>query len=204
MEPFIIGVAGPSCGGKSTACHMISEQVGEHVVTLSQDRYYKGGGPDTNFDVPAALDFGRLIADLKQLKQGYSVKVPRYNFTTHSREDVEDIIRPAPIVIVEGILIFCVPELYNLLDLRVFVTADSNICMLRRMARDVEERGRKREEVEVRYLRDVVPSNAQHVKPSMFNAHVVLMNNAKGQFVGVEVLMSHIHEKLGRQIQVAE
>lgn len=202
MNPFVIGVAGPTCGGKSTACEKIREQVGFHVVTISQDRYYKGGNAGTNFDVPEALDFQQLISDLTELRSGKKVRVPRYDFSTHSRMKETDLIEPAPIIIVEGILIFCIPELYELFDLRVFVTADPNICLLRRLARDVKERGRNAEEVELRCLRDVIPSNQTYVMPSMFQAHITLMNNLGGQFIGVEVLMSHIKMKLAELASV--
>lgn len=203
---FVIGVAGPSCGGKTTVCNKIQEKILSiggidgidkyTIASISQDSYYNGGDSNTNYDVPTAIDFDLLIDHLKTLISGKSVDVPVYDFSKHMRSDKIQTIQPAKIILIEGILIFSQERLRNLCDLKVFVEADSVVCYTRRMKRDINERGRTIEDVEHRYLEHVVPSCQNFINPSRFYANISLINNTHGEFVGLEVLLGFIEKKL--------
>ncbi len=196
---YIIGVCGASCSGKSTVCERIEQShhgLSESVIIISQDRYYKGGNSSTNYDVPSAIDFDHLISDLSALKKGKSVQAPIYDFTKHKKKEETDLLKPTPIIIVEGILIFCVPKLRQMFDLKVFVRAKPELRLLRRMKRDVEMRGRTIDEVTNRYLNDVEPSNHNYVEPAMDYADVIVVNNQHEIFIGIDVLLDHIDKRV--------
>lgn len=201
---FVIGVAGPSCGGKTTVCNKIQEKIlsigGDDdkytIASISQDSYYNGGDSNTNYDVPGAIDFDLLIDHLKILISGKPVDVPIYDFSRHMRSEKMQTIQPAKIILIEGILIFSQEKLRNLCDLKVFVEADSVVCYTRRLKRDINERGRTIEEIEHRYLDHVVPSCQNYINPSRFYANISLINNTHGEFVGLEVLLGFIEKKL--------
>lgn len=204
-EPFVIGICGPSCSGKTTASKKIQEELekkGEdNVVLVSQDQFYKGGNAQTNYDKPEAIDFDLLVSELKELKAGKTVQAPEYDFTTHSRKDETIEIKSAPIIIVEGILIFCYPELVALIDLKVFVQAKPELYFQRRVARDVVERGRLQDDVIKRYMEHVSPSNELYVMPSSRYADIILQNNIEHQFIGLEVMISYIGMKLEEKLK---
>lgn len=209
-KPLVIGVAGPTCGGKTTTVVDIirelkdfEETSGEqqkNVICVSSDNFYRGGDSTTNYDVPESIDEPLLRECIEQLIEGKSVNIPIYDFKTHSRTDKTQKIGPAKIIIVEGILIFAMKSIRDLCNLRIFVEADNVICYTRRLKRDVVERGRTFEEVEERYLKHVVPSYNEYVGPSKFHAHIILVNNENGQFVGLEILLDHIRKRI-TQIQ---
>lgn len=200
---YVIGVCGPTCGGKTTVCHKILEKIeatiGSHedmICVLSQDSYYNSGGPETNYDIPSALDFDLMGKHLEQLIGGQAIYAPIYDFKTHSRTNETKKIGPAKIIIVEGILIFSQENIRALCDLKIFVDADTAICQSRRIERDVEERGRTFKEVTTRYVNHVVPSNNGYIIPSKFYANIILVNNIHGEFVGLEILLDHIEKKI--------
>lgn len=200
QRPYIIGICGPSCSGKTTVCKKINDKVTstgiQNISIISQDSYYMGGSEKTNYDLPQAIDFPLLISHVKKIKNGSNIECPTYDFKTHKRETGTKLIEPTPIVIVEGILIFFVEELRELFDLKIYVDAIKELRFQRRMKRDVEERGRNKEEVEERYFRDVLPSNDHYVEPSKMNADLVLMNNTKHGFVGTKILLPYIENKI--------
>ena len=192
MQCHIIGIGGPTCGGKTTASKMIVDKFKNVGVTMySIDRRYKGGGPETNYDVPEALDIKGSISDLTNLKNGIPIDAPIYNFKTHRPEGTEKIY-PNPIIIVEGILIFCIPELREIFDFKVYVDCYPELRFYRRMTRDTKERGRDEQEVCNRYFRDVVPSNTSYVEPSKNYCDVILQNNNMHEFIGIDLILSHI------------
>jgi uridine kinase len=210
---FVIGVSGASASGKSTVCGNIIEHLngphsdkslvnGPHldkssVTILSQDRYYNGGDENTNYDIPQAIDFDMLARDLTLLKEGKSVKAPKYDFKHHRRMISTDTIGPASIILVEGILIFTDERISKLCDLKVFVKADLVRCYMRRLRRDMNERGRSMDEIEARFKRDVIDSTRIHVAPYEACADIVINNNNdNGVLKGLEVLMSHINVKV--------
>lgn len=169
----IIGVAGGSGSGKTTYASMLSEILGlEKSIILLQDSYYKDhskqfkGDGSVNFDHPDALDWDLKVQHLKYLKAGQSVEVPIYNFSTHSREDRTHRLIPADYVIVDGILIFSVPELASLFDIKVFIDTPEQLRFERRLKRDVVERGRTADGVRTQYQTTVLPMHNQFVEPT--------------------------------------
>ncbi len=212
-EPYILGVCGATCSGKSTLCRQIienianqleletEEDVWKYVVVISQDRYYKGGSNDTNYDEPNAIDFELLKNHLLELKSGKPIDAPNYDFTTHSRAKTTDTIHPAPIIIVEGILIFSVEKIRNILNKKLFVRAHRELRFYRRIKRDIKERGRKETYVVNRYFKDVLPSNNFHVEPSEDWSDIILVNNRPNEFIGMEFLLPFIKKIVDKHIK---
>ncbi len=201
--PYLIGIVGPSCSGKTMVCDIITDRFKKDdgfspVTIISQDRYYKGGNTDTNFDHPDAIDFEMLENDINKLKEEKYIEAPNYDFTVHQITGKKTIINPTSIIIVEGVLIFNSEKLRDLFDLKVYVNALRELRYERRMSRDVMERGRDIKEVRERYFRDVLPSNDHFVEPTMWYSDIVLMNNSNidGQFIGIDILVDHIDKKV--------
>ena len=192
---IIFGICGTSCSGKTTLANVIVnslKQSGLNIVIISQDWFYKGGNENTNYDEPEALDFKLMIELINSLMKGNIVDFPQYDFKTHKRATETIKIEPANIIIIEGILIFSEPKLLDLFTYKVFIETDSEVCLLRRLNRDVEERGRSIKEVAGRYLRDVKPSNDKYVNPSRKHANIMINNSEDGLFIGADFLISHI------------
>jgi uridine kinase len=189
----IIGIGGASGSGKTKAVNAIANEFSPECCTImSQDYYYFSGNVETNYDVPEAIDFILLVSHIKDLLNGKSIQRPIYDFSTHSRlkETVE--IKPCKIIIVEGILIFTQKELLDLFDLKVYISAYPELAFSRRLKRDIEERGRNIEEVTARYFKDVLPSTKRYVEPSEEFSDIVLKNNVKYKFIGLQILLNHI------------
>lgn len=201
-RPYIIGISGASCSGKTTVSTKILgkiktiDELNDNVCLLSQDSYYISGNVATNYDVPSALEFDLMYEHLQKLIEGETINAPIYDFSTHSRKEETKVIKPAKIIIIEGILIFTQEKIRELCDLKVYVEADDAICYARRLKRDVIERGRTFEEVEKRYLEHVVPCLNNYIKPSRFYASIILVNNTSGVFVGLDILLDHIEKKI--------
>jgi|LakMenEpi03Aug12_release.lakeMendotaPanAssembly.Ray.scaffolds.fasta_scaffold262251_1 uridine kinase len=196
---YVIGICGPTCGGKTTVCEKILEKVkktNESICIINQDSYYKGGDESTNYDIPTAIDFDLLFSHLNDLINGISVNVPYYDFSTHSRKNETKIVGPTKIILVEGILIFTQEKIRNLCDLKVFIQADEVTCFTRRLERDTKERGRTFKEVKKRYIGHVRNSNIMYVDPSKGFADIILMNNVDWNFVGLKILLDHIEKKI--------
>jgi uridine kinase len=196
--PYIIGIAGPSGSGKSFMSDLILETLttmypdsSKDIVIISQDSYYKGGDSNTNYDVPKAIDFKLLLQHLNELIEGNPIECPIYDFTTHSRKKDVNIVNPAKIIIVEGILIFTQKELKNLFNYKIFVHASIATQLLRRLKRDINERGRDIELAGKQYTRDVEPSNEKYVRPSSANADIII-NNFNGCYVGPDTILRKI------------
>ncbi|MBN1877195.1 MAG: uridine kinase [Anaerolineae bacterium] len=179
---IIIGVAGGTGSGKTTVAHRVLEQVGaEHIAYIPHDAYYKdlshldpGRRLEINFDHPDALETPLLIVHLEQLRAGSTVEIPVYDFTTHTRMNRTRRIEPAPIVIVEGILIFAEPALRALFDVKLFVDTDADIRLIRRLQRDLKERKRTFDSVVEQYLTTVRPMHLEFVEPSKRYADVII------------------------------
>ena len=182
MTPVLIGIAGGTGSGKTTVARKLIEALPAHGAALIQhDWYYRDRShlPPTdrkllNFDEPAALENDLLLADLLSLKAGQPAHCPDYDFASHTRRPVRHEIRPRPIIIVEGILLFALPELRDAFDLRLFVETDDDIRLLRRIRRDIEERGRDIGSIESQYVSTVRPMHLQHVAPSRAHAHLII------------------------------
>ncbi|MFH2040298.1 MAG: uridine kinase [Chloroflexota bacterium] len=180
--PLIIGIAGGSGSGKTTVAQSILQRVGpERIAYLQHDEYYKdlSGLPPIqraaiNFDHPNSLETSLLEQHIEQLKQGLPVEVPVYDFATHSRTNQTFTVNPRPVVLVEGILIFTEPKLRELFDVKIFVDTDADLRFIRRLQRDISERGRIMESVIQQYLTTVRPMHLEFVEPSKRYADVII------------------------------
>ena len=179
---MMIGIAGGTGSGKTTVAHRIIESVGpSSVVYLQQDSYYRNLGDmpvelrhHVNFDHPDAFDIDLLINHVEALQAGEAIEQPVYDYKTHSRKAEVTHVEPRPIILLEGILVFGYPRLRGLMDLKVFVDADADIRFIRRLDRDVHERGRSLESVIEQYTVTVRPMHLQFVEPSKRYADVII------------------------------
>ncbi len=200
---MFIGICGGTGSGKTTIARSIVEAVGEqNVVLVEQDSYYRNLADmplderhQANFDHPDSIDSDMLVNHLLRLKQGLQVEMPLYDFKSHTRSDRIEIIEPRPVVVVEGILIFAEARVLDLLDVRVFVDTPDDIRFIRRLQRDIVERGRTVESVIGQYYRTVRPMHHEFVEPSKRHADIIVPEG--GQMgVTVEFLCSLVREKL--------
>ena len=181
-DPLIIGIAGGSGSGKTTVAQEILNRVGpDRIAYLPHDAYYKdlSGLPpvqkaEVNFDHPNSLETELLIQHVIQLKNRNPVELPVYDFSTHSRTEKTISITPHRVIVVEGILIFAEPELRPLFDLKIFVDTDGDLRFIRRLQRDITERGRTPETVIKQYLKTVRPMHLEFVEPSKRYADVII------------------------------
>ncbi|XP_010874135.1 uridine-cytidine kinase-like 1 isoform X2 [Esox lucius] len=204
-EAFVIGLCGGSASGKTTAARKIIEALDvPWVVLLSMDSFYKVLTPeqqvaaasnDYNFDHPDAFDFGLLAHILQKLKLGKSVKIPVYDFTTHGRQKEWKIVYGASVIIFEGIMAFADKELLQLLDMKVFVDTDSDIRLVRRLRRDITERGRDIEGVIKQYNKFVKPAFEQYIEPTMRLADIVVPRGGYNT-VAIDLIVQHVHSQL--------
>ena len=178
---LVIGIAGGTGSGKTTLSAGISEALTGHVSLIQQDWYYRDRSGISenereaiNYDEPSALENELLARDLQQLKRGAAVACPQYDFATHTRSPITRQIESARIIVVEGILLFAVPELRGLFDLRIFVDTDDDIRLMRRIRRDIVERRRDIASVEHQYYGSVRPMHLLHVAPSRRFAHLIV------------------------------
>lgn len=197
----LVGIAGGTGSGKTYLSEKLLKELGNDVVIISQDSYYKGLDAttlkyreDVNFDHPDAIDFPLLLEHLKSIKEGKSVAVPVYDFKTSSRQKETTLVAPKKVVIVEGILIFSVPEVRDILDLKVFVDTDDDIRLLRRFVRDIAERGRTIENVSNQYLKTVYPMHKKFVVPSKSFADMVIQGNHE-ESSAIESIVSKLNKK---------
>ena len=200
--PLIIGIAGGTASGKTTVTQKILDRLDlDKVVVLKHDNYYKDlstfGIPaeSVNYDHPDALETGLLIRHLQSLRQWVEVQQPIYNFTTSSRELKTLRVQPRSIVIVEGILIFVEKELRDLLDIKIYVDTDADERLLRRLKRDLIERGRSIESVMQKYISTVKPMHLEFVEPSKHWADVIIPKGGEN-IVAIDMVAVKIAEML--------
>lgn len=182
MKPVTIGVAGGTGSGKTTVALKILERVGlDRIAYLPHDAYYRDASnlppaerSQLNFDHPDSLDNELLIQHVRQLRGGHAVEIPVYDFRTHSRLAETRRIEPQPAILVEGILIFADKRLRDLMDMKLFVDTDADLRFIRRLQRDIAERGRSPESVIGQYLRTVRPMHLEFVEPSKRYADVII------------------------------
>jgi len=180
--PLVIGIAGGSGSGKTTVAQEILQRVGpDRIAYIQHDSYYKDltGLPpaqraEVNFDHPNSLETELLISHIEQLKSGHSIDVPVYDFSTDSRTEETFKVNPRGVVIVEGILIFVDPTLRSLFDVKLFVDTDADVRLIRRLQRDITERGRTVESVIKQYTSTVRPMHLEFVEPSKRYADVII------------------------------
>lgn len=179
--PLVVGIAGGTASGKTTTARAVAAHLGDRCVYLTHDRYYHSlpaqVDPSThNFDHPDALDTARLIRDVRALRDGHAVRVPRYDFAAHARlsDDHAEPVEPREIVLVEGILVLADSALRDTMDHRVYVHTPDDIRLLRRIRRDLASRGRQVDEILTQYERTVRPMHEQFVAPSRMHANLVV------------------------------
>jgi len=200
---LIIGIAGGTGSGKTTVVHQIMNELPEtEVGIISQDSYYKENSGLSfderaliNFDHPRAIDFELLVAHLKELKAGNNIDQPVYSFVTHNRTNDTVFTHPRKVIIVEGILILANPELRDLFDIKVYVHADSDERLIRRLKRDIAERGRDMGEVLNRYQNTLKPMHEQFIEPTKAFADIIIPND-KYNTVAIDVVRAVINQKI--------
>lgn len=180
--PLVIGIAGGTGSGKTTVAKVIIDRVGaNHIALLPHDAYYKdlaklepAQRTSINFDHPDSLDTGLLIEHIKKLKYHESIELPVYDFVTHTRTTLTLHIDPQPVILVEGILILAEKGLRDLFDIKIYVDTDPDIRFIRRLERDIAERGRTSTSVVNQYLNTVRPMHLEFVEPSKRYADVII------------------------------
>jgi len=200
---LIIGIAGGTGCGKTTVVNRLIEELPEgEVVVISQDSYYKDTSHlsyeervKINFDHPRSIDFELLVQHLKDLKNNKSIEQPVYSFVKHNRTGDSILTKPRKVVIVEGILILTNPEIRDLFDIKIFVHADSDERLIRRLKRDITERGRDIDEVLNRYQTTLKPMHQQFIEPMKEYADIIIPNN-KYNTVAVDIVKTIINERL--------
>jgi len=200
---LIIGIAGGTGCGKTTVVNQIVDELeNQEVEVISQDSYYKDTSHLSydervliNFDHPSSIDFELLINHLKALKKGEKIHQPIYSFVEHNRTGETALTLPRKVVIVEGILILTNPELRDMFDIKIFVHADSDERLIRRLKRDIAERGRDLEEVLHRYQTTLKPMHEQFIEPMKEYADIIIPNN-KYNTVAVDIVRTIINERL--------
>ena len=200
---LIIGIAGGTGSGKTTVVNQILNELPEtEVGIISQDSYYKKNNnmsyeerSNINFDHPRAIDFELLVEHLKALKQGETIDQPVYSFVTHNRTDDTVTTHPRKVMIVEGILILTNPELRDMFDIKIFVHADSDERLIRRLKRDIAERGRDMEEVLNRYQNTLKPMHQQFIEPTKAFADIIIPND-KYNTVAIDVVRAVMNQRI--------
>ena len=205
MKPFIIGIAGGSGSGKSTVAHKVAEGLGtSSVAFIDMDAYYKNFTElpieerrKLNWDHPDAFDFDLLCAHLSHLAEGKPIDKPVYDFVSHLRSATTRRIEPPEVVVIDGILLLVDERVRDLCDVKVFVDADADIRLIRRIKRDIKSRGRPLEEVLDQYLSTVQPMHLQFVEPSKRYADIIVPRGGHNA-VAVEMLVAKIQRRIQR------
>lgn len=205
MDILIIGIAGGTGSGKTTLTSRLKERFGNDVSVISHDNYYRSQDDipfeervKTNYDHPDSFETDLLISHLEQLRKGYSIECPIYSFSEHTRTKQTRKINPTKVIIVEGILIFQNPELLNMMNIRIYVDTDPDVRILRRILRDVKERGRSLDSVVTQYLSTVKPMHEQFVEPSKRNADIIVLEggyNLVALDMIIQRIQGHVEDK---------
>lgn len=181
METIIIGIAGGTGSGKSTFTNRLKEEFKDEVAVIYHDNYYRDQShitfeerKKTNYDHPDSIETELLIEHLKELKKGNAIQCPVYDYSQHNRSDQVITIEPKRVILLEGILVLADERLRNLIDIKVYVEADADERILRRVIRDVKERGRDIEGVVEQYLTTVKPMHYLYVEPTRSTADIVI------------------------------
>jgi len=205
-EPVVIGIAGGSGSGKTTVTNKIVEKLDERkVVVIQHDLYYRdistfGRIPasDINFDHPDSLETPLLIRHLKELKAGRPIDCPIYDFTTHTRQKGLKRIEPKPIIFLEGILIYVEKDLRDLIDTKIFVDTDADERFIRRLKRDIVERGRSIDSVIHQYVSTVKPMHLEFVEPSKRWADLIIPRGGENE-IAIDMVVAKIKTMIVRQ-----
>ncbi len=201
MKCTVIGIAGGTGSGKSVFTNRLKGRFGDHITVIYHDSYYKRHDElpfeervKLNYDHPDALETDLLISHVKELKEGRSIQCPVYDFTIHNRTDETVTIEPSPIIVIEGILALQDERLRELMDIKIFVEADADERILRRVVRDVQERGRDIQGIIDQYLTTVKPMHYIYVEPTKYIADIVI--NSGMNDIAFDVVSAKIRELL--------
>ena len=205
-DVIVIGIAGGTCSGKSTLIQKIKDEFGDAITMLSHDFYYKAHNDipfeerkRLNYDHPDSFDTDLMIEHIRKLMEGESIERPVYDFTIHNRIDETVTVMPSKVIVVEGILIFENRELRDMCDIKVFIDTDADVRIIRRIVRDVSERGRTLESVVTQYLTTVKLMHEQFVEPSKKYVDVIIPEGGYNK-VALEMLNERIYALLkGRE-----
>jgi uridine kinase len=203
MRPLVIGVAGGTGSGKTTVTREILRRVGEErIAFIPQDAYYRDLAhlprnlrERINFDHPDSLETDLLVQHLEQWREGHAIEVPVYDFKTHMRTGKIIRVEPQRVALVEGILVFAEPRLRDLFDVKLYVDTDADIRFIRRLRRDIAERGRTTESVVEQYLSTVRPMHLEFVEPSKRYADVIIPEGGYNQ-VAMDMVVARIERLL--------
>lgn len=204
FKPCVLGVAGGTGSGKTTVARAILDGVGEdRIALIEQDSYYRDVDwrSETellhhNFDHPSALDNELLVSHIAALKAGHAIEVPVYDFVRHRRTARTKRVEPQPVILLEGILIFVEPNLRELLDFKIYVDTDADLRLIRRLGRDMSERGRTVQDVLRQYLETVRPMHLEFVEPSKRWADIIIPEGGENK-VALEMVIAHVEQLLG-------
>ena len=204
-RPIFIGITGGTGSGKSTIAKEIYRQFGEDCIAMiEQDSYYKDQSHlsmedrvKTNYDHPNAFDNNLLVSHLESLLNGHSIQKPSYDFSIHNRIEDTTKVEPKEIVIVEGILILEDPRIRELLDIKIYVDTDADVRIIRRMVRDINERGRTIESVINQYLNVVKPMHNQFTEPTKKFSDLIIPEGGHNK-VAIDIIVAKIKEVLGQ------
>ena len=198
----IIAVAGGSASGKSSIVKQIDETFEDDLIVIGHDNYYKAHDDMSfdqrsklNYDYPGAFDNELFYQDLLKLQQGQSIDMPRYDYTIHTRSKETTRISPSKIILIEGILVLEDKKIRDITDTKVFIDADSDVRLQRRILRDTKERGRSLESVLEQYIKQVKPMHEKYVEPTKKYADIIIPRGAKNS-KGIEILIKHISDMI--------
>ena len=198
-DVITIGIAGGTGSGKTTITRRLLQRFPDSVSVVYHDNYYKAHNDMSyeersklNYDCPDAFDTELLLRDLAALRRGEEIRCPVYDYTMHNRSEKTVLVKPAPVVIVEGILIFEDRRICDLLDIKIFVDTDADVRILRRIVRDVRDRGRSLESVVDQYLTTVKPMHEMYVEPSKRNADIIIPEGGHN-LVAMDMLIERIN-----------
>ncbi|MEX0662518.1 MAG: uridine kinase [Balneolaceae bacterium] len=205
-KPLIIGVGGGSGSGKTTVVKKILDGIGkENILLIQHDSYYRDLShlsleerKKQNFDHPASLETELMIRHVEALKNGYQVEIPTYDFAAHTRAEKSDKVAPREIILLDGILIFTEPELRKHMDIKIFVDTDDDVRLLRRIKRDILERGRELDGVMNQYEKFVRPMHLEFVEPSKRYADIIIPRGGEN-LVALKMVIATIREKITAQ-----
>lgn len=200
---FVIGICGGTASGKSTFADNLSRQSAPSATTVMRlDNYYKDR-PDlsfeqrvkSNYDCPEAFDVALIVKHLKALRAGQAIERPTYDFATHRRKPTLDHVPACPVIIVEGIMSFAIPEIRELIDFKIFVDTPADVRLLRRIRRDLTERGRTLDSVATQYLTTVRPMHDLYVEPSKVYADIIVPEGGYN-LVALDLLLNRVQQMI--------
>lgn len=201
-KPVVIGIAGGTGSGKTTITNIIQKEFKDDVLVVPQDAYYHSFNhlsfeerEKINFDHPSSFDNALYLKHIKELKNSVPVKIPSYDYATHTRKNTNNLVTPKKIIIVEGILIFAHKKLLDEMDIKIYVDTDADIRILRRIERDISERGRTLESVINQYRQTVRPMHIEFVEPSKRNADVIVPEGGNNK-IAIDMILTKVQQIL--------